>query len=240
MGVGGVDDSQQKLQLAQNQKTLELIERQTQRASRDVGKLFGSAEQNLLAGNQAAMGLMGQYAPEQFGALQQGNLNAQQQLLAGMPQVQNALLGLPTDLSGFQPRTFTPNLSFLQQQMPQFQTSADALQRNTQEQAQERMFSNQASLAGLPTFTKQDFNIGGMDEMAAKQIELQKALQGLTPEAFALLKERGPEALGLGGSRGTALYNQAVGSGYDARGQGLRPQDIPDQRAVARAMRGAF
>lgn len=233
MGAGGVDSSQQQLQLAQNQKTLELIERQTQRASRDVGKLFGSAEQNLLAGNQAAADLMGQYAPEQFGALQQGNINAQQQVLAGMPQVQNALLGLPTDLSGFQPRTFQPNLSFLQQQMPQFQSSADALQRTAPEQAQEQKFSAQAELASLPMFTKEDFSLGGMESMIQKQMELQSALQGLSPEARSMLEQKGAGVLGLGGERGTALYNSALAGN-------LAPQQMPDQATVARAMRRSY
>lgn len=212
MGVGGTDDSAQKLQLAENRKTLELIERQTQRASRDVSKLFGSAEQNLLAGQQGAADVMGQMAPQQISALQQGNLNAQNQLLAGLPQMQNALLGLPTDLSALQPSTVNVDTSFLQNtRLPQFQTSQQALVRTPEEEVQEQGFVAQADVSKLPTFTKRDFSLGGMkDGGLDKQIEFLAGVQSLTPEARAQLQQQGPSAVGLGGKRGTRLFNEAL------------------------------
>lgn len=203
---GGTDSSAQDLTLKQNQDTLDLIERQTQRATRDVSKLFGSAEQNLLAGNQAAMDMVGQFAPQQFSALQQGNLGAQEQLLAGMPQVQNALLGLPTDLSGFQPRQAQVDTSFLQNpQLPQFQTSQQALGLNAPEVRQEQQFDIDAELARLPHFSP-----GNKFELMQRTPELAEAIQGLSPEAKAQLIERGAGQVGLGGNTGTSMFNRAL------------------------------
>ena len=133
MGEGGGDKSAQKEQIRANQETLALIERQAQQATRDVGRLFGSAQENLLAGNQAGLNIFGQTIPQQFGAVQQGNVGAQQALLAGLPQQTNALLGLPVDLSGLQPRSINVDTSFAQQQLPQFTTSQQALALTPQE-----------------------------------------------------------------------------------------------------------
>lgn len=210
MGLGGTDSSAQQLTLKQNQDTLDLIERQTQRATRDVSKLFGSAEQNLLAGNQAAADMMGQYVPQQFGALQQGNLNAQQQVLAGMPQVQNALLGLPTDMSAFQPRTVNVDTSFLtKNQMPNFQSSQDALGLSAPEARTEQQYGIDAALAGLPYFTSAG-GLKGKMQMWQQAPELAQALAGLSPEARAQAIERGPSVVGLGGETGAQIWNSAL------------------------------
>lgn len=214
MSLGGTDDSAQQLTLKQNQDTLDLIERQTQRATRDVSKLFGSGEQNLLAGNQAALDMMGQYAPQQFSALQQGNQQAQQQLLAGLPQQQAALMGLPTDMSGLQPQQAQVDLSFLQgAQLPQFQTSQQALAQTAPEQAQEQQFGIDAELAKLPQFTRGEGGLGAKMRMRAQSGGLAEALSGLSPEALAQVTEQGPSSVGLGGKTGNRIWQQALAGG---------------------------
>jgi hypothetical protein len=90
-------------------------------AREDVNKLFPAAQQNAQAGFQGALDIFGQSAPAQIDAFQGGNVAAQQQLLAGMPQFQNAILGNQVDFSQLQPfQAPTQDLGFLQQQLPDF------------------------------------------------------------------------------------------------------------------------
>ena len=78
--------------------------------------------------NRVSLDVLGQAFPQQQQAFQQGNVGAQQQLLAGLPQIQNAILGRTVDTSGFAPTTIGLNTGFTQQTLPTFQGSAAALQ----------------------------------------------------------------------------------------------------------------
>lgn len=90
-------------------------------AREELFKLFPAAQQNAQAGFQGAMDVFGQTLPQQAQAVQGGNVAAQQQILAGLPQIQNAILGGRIDLSGLQPTQLQqPDFSFAQQQLPQF------------------------------------------------------------------------------------------------------------------------
>lgn len=87
----------------------------------DVTDNMALARQQANQGFQGGLNVFGQSAPAQMDVFQQGNLGAQQQLLAGLPQIQNAILGGNVDLSGLQPfQVQQPDLSFLQQTLPQF------------------------------------------------------------------------------------------------------------------------
>jgi hypothetical protein len=98
-------------------------ERAVKQARGDLERLFPQAQQSLLQGYQGAADIFGQSLPAQTQAFQQGNLAAQQHILAGMPQMQNAILGGPVDYSAFQATAINPgDLSFFQQQLPQQQT----------------------------------------------------------------------------------------------------------------------
>lgn len=85
------------------------------RARQDVLRLFPQAQQAQTQGFQRAQDfLAGQVIPNQAEAFQTGNVQAQQSLLAGLPQIQNAILGGNVDLSGLQAqqvpfRQFTGN-----------------------------------------------------------------------------------------------------------------------------------
>jgi len=117
---GGTDKSSLKAQQAANKETQGFIERQADLARGDVLALAPGAFQNRNIGTQAAFDVLGQTIPQQFSTFQQGNVGAQSALLAGLPQFQNAILGLPTDLSGLQPQTLQFDPSFAQQQVPNF------------------------------------------------------------------------------------------------------------------------
>ena len=117
---GGGGEKATKQQRKENERTREFIEQQQAQARADALGLFSAAGQNRQLGQQAALDVLGQTIPQQFSTFQQGNVGAQQALLAGLPQFQNAILGLPTDLSGLQPQTLQFDPSFAQQQVPQF------------------------------------------------------------------------------------------------------------------------
>jgi len=90
-------------------------EQATIRAEGTAGGLFDEARRGTAVGFNQALGLAAQAAPQQAQLFQGGNVAAQQQLLAGLPQQQAAILGGQIDLSGLQPTQLaTPDFSFLQ------------------------------------------------------------------------------------------------------------------------------
>lgn len=97
-----------------------------EQARGDLLNLFPAAQQNLQQGFQGALDVFGQSLPAQVQSFQQGNVAAQQQLLAGLPQFQNAILGGNIDFGQLQPSTVPlPDLSFFQQQLPQSQSGIE-------------------------------------------------------------------------------------------------------------------
>ena len=117
---GGTDDSAQKEQILANRGARKEIEEQAGVAKEDVRSIFPVAQESRQQGFQGALDVLGQSVPQQIGAFQQGNVQAQQALLAGLPQIQNAILGNRVDLSGLQPQQVQFDPSFLQQQLPDF------------------------------------------------------------------------------------------------------------------------
>ena len=61
------------------------------RARQDLELLFPQAQQSANQGFQSALDVFGQSVPAQSNAFQQGNIGAQQAILSGLPQIQNAL-----------------------------------------------------------------------------------------------------------------------------------------------------
>ncbi len=83
----------------------DILAQSRDRARQDVLRLFPQAQQAQTQGFQQAQDfLAGQVIPRQAEAFQTGNVQAQETLLAGLPQVQNAILGGPVDLGGLQAR----------------------------------------------------------------------------------------------------------------------------------------
>lgn len=105
-----------------------------EQARGDVMNLFPMAQENLLAGSTGAMNVFNQAAPQQMQLAQQGNVNAQRALLAGLPQMQNALLGNAIDYSGLQAQQQAlPSMNFT---MPQFEMVQQDQQATQQPQQQ--------------------------------------------------------------------------------------------------------
>ncbi len=117
---GHEDDSSQKAQIRQNQQAKDLIERNSIQARADALDLFPTSDINRNRGLQAAFNVIGSTIPQQFDTIRQGNVGAQQALLAGLPQIQNAIMGNKVDLSGLMPESISVDTSFAQQQVPNF------------------------------------------------------------------------------------------------------------------------
>ena len=92
----------------------------------DLLTMFPNAQRTGQEGFQGALDVFGQSLPAQTDSFMQGNVGAQNAILAGMPQMQNAILGGNVDYSQFQPfQMEQPDLSFFNQTLPQTQYAQD-------------------------------------------------------------------------------------------------------------------
>ena len=111
-------DKATRAQVDAGDKASQQLAASTAQARNDLFKLFPAAQQNTQQGYQGAIDVFKQALPQQAGVLQAGNVAAQNQLLAGMPQYQNAILGAPVDYSQFQTTQLEqPSFDFANQQL---------------------------------------------------------------------------------------------------------------------------
>ena len=106
------------------------LDASVKQARGDLFNLSPSAEANSQKGYQSALDVFGQFMPQQASTFQQGNVAAQNQILAGMPQAHNALMGGAVDYSQFQPTQLDYDPSMFQQQLPEYQTIDQAMDPN--------------------------------------------------------------------------------------------------------------
>ena len=116
---GGTDDSAQKGQIRQNQQVLALQQKLADRARGDIIDIFPGVRQSAQEGFQGALDIYGQSMPQQARLVQEGNIAAQNTLLAGLPQQNAAILGQRVDLSGLAPTRQSYSTDFMQQQLPE-------------------------------------------------------------------------------------------------------------------------
>lgn len=113
---GGAEKKAAKAQQQGIERGIEATQAATAQARQDLGELFPQARQDLQQGFQGALDVFGSVVPQQSDIFQQGNIGAQQAILAGLPQMQNAILGGQIDLSALQPsQQFQPDFGFLNQ-----------------------------------------------------------------------------------------------------------------------------
>ena len=102
-----------------NNRAIAATSAATEQARDDINRLFPQAQARGQQGYQQALDVFGQSLPAQMDTFQQGNIGAQQAILSGLPQIQNALMGGNIDYSGFQPyQTQMPDTGFFNQQLP--------------------------------------------------------------------------------------------------------------------------
>ena len=126
---GGTDKSAQRAQKKANEAATALIAENAKQARADAMSLFPASDTNRNLGFQAALDVMAQAAPQQLSAFQQGNIGAQAALLGGLPQVQNAIRGIPANLNAIQPQAIQYDTSFFNQQLPDFVLSGDVVEQ---------------------------------------------------------------------------------------------------------------
>lgn len=135
-----------RAQIEEAEKSKQFIKEGIDRARGDVGKFGEGARESQAQGFQDALNIFSQTLPQQAGLFQQGNVGAQQALLAGLPQMNNAILGRQVDYSAMQPQQFDFNMDFAQSNQPQGMPQAVAPQ--VQAPAPNQMGSLAALLAG--------------------------------------------------------------------------------------------
>ena len=107
-----------KTQANEARRAQDMLRQATAPAKADALPLFDDAMAQSQGGYQDAINLLSGSLAPQMGMTQGGNVAAQQTLLAGMPQFQNAILGAPVDYSAFQPSQIDYS-QYLPQQAPQ-------------------------------------------------------------------------------------------------------------------------
>ena len=123
--IGGISSNQNSkrainAQEDQNARNEQFIREQAIKARGDVLPLYDAARENRGIGTQAAMDVVNDAMPEMSRLLREGNLGAQQTLLAGLPQANNAILGLPVDYNALQPQEVSPSYAWALRSLPQF------------------------------------------------------------------------------------------------------------------------
>ena len=112
---GGQNDSQQEKQAEQNAVYQQYVMDSADQARGDALSLQPLVNQAFHGGYQSAADMLGGATEQALNTFGEGNYTAQQSLLAGMPQYQNAILGLPVNNAALQPMKLNPqeNLGFM-------------------------------------------------------------------------------------------------------------------------------
>ena len=124
---GGTNKEGMQAQAGDNAERRQFIEQQANQARADIFGIAPAADTNRNMGFQQALDIYGQTMPQQLGTFQQGNVGAQEQLIQGMPQYRNAIMGLPVDYQSFQPQALQYDSGYTQQQLPEFIDTASIL-----------------------------------------------------------------------------------------------------------------
>lgn len=112
------DSSQQSGAKHQTQQGIRTGQFETRRASREAADALPSAIHAATEGVQQGLNVMGEVIPHQFDAFNQGNVGAQQQILAGMPMHDAAIRGQAIDYGSLQPVNINYDTSWAQQNLP--------------------------------------------------------------------------------------------------------------------------
>ena len=103
-----------------NRSAQQFIEDASSQTREDANRLFTNASNDANKGYQGALDVFSQTIPQQVQAFQGGNVAAQQALLAGLPQQQNAIFGNPVQQLNINPYQYESDLSFANQQLPDY------------------------------------------------------------------------------------------------------------------------
>ena len=125
---GGTERGQQTQQIQQNAQDRATFQRLADQARADVTGLAGAGDVNRNLSYQQVLELLGATIPQRLQAQQMGNVGAQQQLIGGLPMIQAALMGQPVNYASMQPTQIAYSTDWTRQTLPQFRTSAQAME----------------------------------------------------------------------------------------------------------------
>ena len=111
----------------QRNQSQAFIEKNMNQARNDILNLYPSIQDSQRQGFNASLDLYKKSIPMRMNAFTQGNIGAQNQIIKGLPQIQNALLGRKIDTSGFQPQSIGYSGDTSLPQSPQFQGISSAI-----------------------------------------------------------------------------------------------------------------
>ena len=97
------------------------------RGRRDAADALPSAIHAATESVQQGLNVMGDVIPHQFDAFNQGNVGAQQQILAGLPMHDAAIRGQAIDYDSLQPVNINYDTSWAQQNLPASVTNPNYL-----------------------------------------------------------------------------------------------------------------
>ena len=112
--IGGISSSRAAKKGAQAaERGQDILAQSREQGRADVNRLFPEAQASQTKGFEEFRGFLNdQVLPQQTQPFIGGNMAAQEQVARGLPQIQNAILGNPTDLSGFYARQIGQAPSF--------------------------------------------------------------------------------------------------------------------------------
>lgn len=183
----------------QNASNEAFIKEQAAKARSDSIPLYDASRGALRDGTQAGLNTLGTAMGQQIDTSARGNYFAQEQMLAGLPQVQNAILGMPVDMGALQPKILHPERNLDSMINPQM--------------ADQRMPDLAASLGGV---TDPNNPLGITPGMTNKEVVSYALDQGaIGPGQYELFQQNFKDAPGVAdgtawGSAGSAgnLINQ--------------------------------
>jgi len=126
---GGTDRSAQRQQVQDNTANRNLFQSLSTQGQNQAKSLYGAADANRNMSLQQILSLLGGTIPQQLSAQQQGNMGAQNQLIGGLPMIQDAIMGRSVNMGALRPTQINYNTDFARQSLPQFQTAQQALDR---------------------------------------------------------------------------------------------------------------
>lgn len=110
---GGAEKKASKAQTEALGRAQDYVEESAAEAKADVNRLFPEAQQAIDAGFGEALDVFTSGVSPRLNTFKRGNMNAQETIAAGMPQIQNALLGRPVDMSYQTSKGLMPTISYL-------------------------------------------------------------------------------------------------------------------------------
>jgi len=207
----------QEAQADNNAQNIAFIKAQAAKAEAKAVPLFAQGQEAREKGTQSAIDVFRKSMSQQQGQFTQGNQQAQAALLAGLPQVHNAIMGMPVDLSGL---SGIPAQSgggaapagglagdFIPDSIPDFNTGVPQVQKQQSgSRVIDNVLTNQdlfraASQGSIPNISKDD------QAFFANHLKNIQGMQGVSANDSSFISDPSGSI--------QSIMNQAQGTGFN-------------------------